>query len=285
MLRTGDELQDLSSSFIEMSNSLQGYHTSLQKKIHQATDSFEKANVRLAELNEKKSDFIAKISHELRTPMTSIKGAMDYISAKLPMISKSDKDTVDLMEFLDVIKKNADRLIRMVNDTLDLERIESGMFDLHLNQVDMVALIKEVILIFQSMATERKITFKILAGPEIIISADEDRIRQVLINLVSNAMNYSPDNAEIQFKAAVSDNTVTITLSDEGPGIPDEVRGKIFDKFYTIGKRHGTGLGLAICRGIIEAHHGEINASTNNGNKGSSIYFALPVSHKEVLHE
>jgi signal transduction histidine kinase len=285
IIRTGDELQDLSSSFIEMSNSLREYHTSLQMKIHRATKSFEEANVRLAELNEKKSDFIAKISHELRTPMTSIKGAMDYISARLPMISKNDKDTGDLMEFLDVIRKNADRLIRMVNDTLDLERIESGMFDLHLDQVDMVALIKEVILSFQSMATERNITFKILAGLEIIISADEDRIRQVLINLVSNAMNFSPDNAEIQFKVTVSDNTVTITLSDEGPGIPDEVRGKIFDKFYTIGKRHGTGLGLAICRGIIEAHHGEIKASSNNGDKGSSIYFALPVSHKEVLHE
>jgi signal transduction histidine kinase len=285
IIRTGDELQDLSSSFIEMSNSLREYHTSLQMKIHRATKSFEEANVRLAELNEKKSDFIAKISHELRTPMTSIKGAMDYISARLPMISKNDKDTGDLMEFLDVIRKNADRLIRMVNDTLDLERIESGMFDLHLDQVDMVALIKEVILSFQSMATERNITFKILAGLEIIISADEDRIRQVLINLVSNAMNFSPDNAEIQFKVTVSDNTVTITLSDEGHGIPGEVRGKIFDKFYTIGKRHGTGLGLAICRGIIEAHHGEIKASSNNGDKGSSIYFALPVSHKEVLHE
>jgi two-component system sensor histidine kinase KdpD len=76
-----------------------------------------------------------------------------------------------------------------------------------------------------------------------------------------------------------------VTLSDEGPGIPDEVRGKIFDKFYTIGKRHGTGLGLAICRGIIEAHHGTITASNNNGNKGSSITFILPVSHKEVSGE
>jgi signal transduction histidine kinase len=285
IIRTGDELQDLSSSFIEMSRSLKEYHTNLENRVHLATRSLEEANVQLAELNENKSDFIAKISHELRTPMTSIKGAMDYLSTRLPMISGCDEDTGDLIEFLDVIRKNADRLIRMVNDTLDLEHIESGMFDLHLNQVDIIALIKEVILIFQSMATERNITFRILAGPEIIISADEDRIRQVLINLVSNAMNYSPDNAEIQFKAAVSDNTVTITLSDEGPGIPDEVRGKIFDKFYTIGKRHGTGLGLAICRGIIEAHHGEIKASSNNGNKGSSIYFALPVLHKEVLHE
>lgn len=285
LIRTGDELQDLSSSFLTMSRSLREYHTDLENKIHLATRSLEEANARLAELNEKKSDFIAKISHELRTPMTSIKGAMDYLSARLPMIAGCNKDTGDLMEFLDVIRKNADRLIRMVNDTLDIERIESGMFDLHLTQLDIVALIKEVILTFQTLATERNITFNILAGPEMIVSADEDRIRQVLINLVSNAMDYSPDNAVVRFKVAESAGSVTVILSDEGPGIPDEVRGKIFDKFYTIGKRHGTGLGLAICRGIIEAHHGTITASNNNGNKGSSISFALPASHKEVSGE
>jgi len=285
IIRTGDELQDLSSSFVSMSKSLKEYHANLENRVHLATRSLEEANIRLAELNEKKSDFIAKISHELRTPMTSIKGAMDYIATRLPMISGSDKDTEDLLEFLDVIKKNADRLIRMVSDTLDLERIESGMFDLHLNQVDIIALIKEVILSFQSLAVERNITFKILAGPEMIISADEDRIRQVLINLVSNAMNYSPENAVIQFKVAESKGAVTVILKDEGPGIPDGVRGKIFDKFYTIGKRHGTGLGLAICRGIIEAHHGEITAPGNKGEKGSSISFTLPVSHKEVYNE
>jgi signal transduction histidine kinase len=198
LIRTGDELQDLSSSFLAMSSSLREYHTDLENKIHLATGSLEEANVRLAELNEKKSDFIAKISHELRTPMTSIKGAMDYLSARLPMIPGCNKDAGDLMEFLDVIRKNADRLIRMVNDTLDIERIESGMFDLHLTQLDIIALIKEVILTFQTLATERNITFKILAGPEVIVPADEDGIRQVLINLVSNAMNYSPDNSTLQ---------------------------------------------------------------------------------------
>ena len=285
IIRTGDEIQDLSSSFVSMSQSLKEYHANLENRVRLATRSLEEANMRLAELNEKKSDFIAKISHELRTPMTSIKGAMDYIAVRLPMISGSDKDTGDLLEFLDVIRKNSDRLIRMVNDTLDLERIESGMFDLHLSQVDIIALLKEVILSFQSLAVRKNITFKILAGPEMILTADEDSIRQVLINLVSNAMNFSPQNAVIQFKVTESDGTVTVILKDEGPGIPDEVRGKIFDKFYTIGKRHGTGLGLAICRGIIEAHHGEIMVPDNNGNKGSSILFTLPVSQKEVHSE
>jgi signal transduction histidine kinase len=210
---------------------------------------------------------------------------MDYLSARLSMIPGDTKDRGDLMEFLDVIRKNADRLIRMVNDTLDIERIESGMFDLRLDQIDIVALMKEVILSFQSQAMEKNITFRILAGPELIVPADEDRMRQVLINLVSNAVNYSPENAVVRFNVTESRGTVTVTLSDEGPGIPDEVRGKIFDKFYTIGKRRGTGLGLAICKGIIEAHHGTITASNNNGNKGSSITFTLPASKKEVSGE
>jgi signal transduction histidine kinase len=279
LIRTGDELEDLSSSFAEMSESLTKYHTRLEKEVQRATKSLGEANTRLTELNEKKSDFIAKISHELRTPMTSIKGAMDYISAKVSKISRTDKDAGDLIDFLNVIKNNADRLIRMVNDTLDLERIESGVFDLHIEQVDLLALIKEVIISFQSIASERNITFKIVASPKVTVNADEDRIRQVLINLVSNAINYSPENAEIQFTVIESDKEIKIVLKDEGPGIPVEVQEKIFDKFYTIGKRYGTGLGLAICRGIIEAHKGEIKVLKEVA-KGSAIYFTIPKNGK-----
>lgn len=282
LIMTGDELQDLSSSFIEMSKSLREYHTSLEDRVRIATKNLEEANARLAELNEKKSDFIAKISHELRTPMTSIKGAMDYISTKLPMISTSDKDTGDVMEFLDVIKNNADRLIRMVNDTLDLERIESGMFDLHYSRVEIISLIKEVIISFQSIVGARNITFKILAGSAIFIDADEDRIRQVLINLASNAIKYSPDNSEILVTVTEKDNTIIITIEDEGPGIPLKIQKMIFDKFYTIGKRYGTGLGLAICKGIVEAHGGEIHVISEEGKKGSSFHFSLPKTRRSV---
>jgi signal transduction histidine kinase len=277
IIKTGDELEDLSRSFLELSDTLTEYHESLENEVNKATKSLEGANIRLHELNEKKSDFIANISHELRTPMTSIKGAMDYLAVKVPQVSQSGTDTKDIMEFLDVINKNAGRLIRLVNDTLDIERIESGMFDLHYSEVDILPLIKEVVISFQSLSSTRNITFKILANPEIIISADQDRIRQVLINLVSNAINFSPDNSDIAIAVNDSDKEVTLTIRDEGPGIPFEVQEKIFDKYYTIGKRHGTGLGLAICKGIIEAHNGKICVS--KGLKtGSAIYFTLPKS-------
>ncbi len=282
VIATGDELQDLSSSFVEMSKSISEYHNSLESKVLKATERLERANVRLTELNEKKSDFIATISHELRTPMTSIKGAMDYLSAKIPQTGQGGEDTAEIMEFLDVIKKNADRLIRLVNDTLDLERIESDILDLHFSRVDILPLIKEVIISFQAITGERNITFNIKANPEVFVDVDEDMIRQVLINLVSNSINYSPDNAEIKFTVTGLGQFVRVTLTDEGPGIPEEVREKIFDKFYTIGKRYGTGLGLAICRGIIEAHGGEIMASSSEGEKGSTLSFTIPRCLKDT---
>ena len=276
VIRTGDEIEDLCDSFSEMAHSLAEYHTSLEDKVHTATKSFEEANKRLAELNEKKSDFIAKISHELRTPMTSIKGAMDYISARISGLSSSDKDTEEINEFLDVIKNNADRLIRMVNDTLDLERIESGVFDLHLTEVDLLPLIKEVAISFQSLTSEKNVTFRIEARSRVVVPVDEDRIRQVLINFISNAIEFSPDNAEIRIIVIETDKTVTVAIKDEGRGIPEGILEKIFDKFYTIGKRQGTGLGLAICKGIIEAHNGKIDVSSSGSEKGCTFYFTLP---------
>lgn len=270
---TGDELEDLSNSFVEMSQTLTEYHEDLENKVQKATRGLEDANMKLVELNEKKSDFIARISHELRTPMTSIKGAMDYISVKL---SRDSRDTGELTEFLDVIRNNADRLIRLVNDTLDIERIESGMFDLHYNRVDLLSLIKDVAISFQTTAGEKNITFKIMANPDTYVDADEDRVRQVLINLVSNALKYGPADSEIQIAVTETQESVTVSVQDEGPGIPEDVREKIFDKFYTIGKRHGTGLGLAICKGIVESHGGEISVSSNAGTGNNTFYFMLP---------
>jgi signal transduction histidine kinase len=214
--------------------------------------------------------------------MTSIKGAMEYLSARIPQTAEGGKDTAEIMEFLDVIKKNADRLIRLVNDTLDLERIESGIIDLHFTRVDILSIIKEVIISFQAITGERNITFNIKANPEVFVDVDEDMIRQVLINLVSNSINYSPDKAEVEFSVTGLGQFVGVTLTDEGPGIPEGVREKIFDKFYTIGKRYGTGLGLAICRGIIEAHGGEIMASSSEGEKGSTLSFTIPRCLKDT---
>ena len=276
VIRVGDELEDLSKSFVEMSKSLTEYHTGLEDKVHIATKSLEEANARLIEMDKRKSDFIAKVSHELRTPLTSMKGAMDYLSTRFSIGLRSDKDINDLIAFFDIIKNNADRLIRMVNNTLDLERIESGMVEMNFSQVNLLSLIKEVIISFHSTASEKKVTFELKVSPKTFITADEDMIRQVLINLISNALKFSPDNSEIHITVTESEEAVTVSIKDAGPGVSIEEQERIFDKFYTRGVKDGTGLGLAICKGIIEAHHGEIKVINNDGQKGSTFYFTLP---------
>jgi two-component system phosphate regulon sensor histidine kinase PhoR len=134
---------------------------------------------------------------------------------------------------------------------------------------------------FQSESSGKDITFKITANPKVLVDADEDRIRQVLINLISNSLTYSPNNSEIHIAVTDSEKTVMVSIQDWGPRIPVEVQEKIFDKFYTIGKRHGTGLGLAICKGIIEAHKGEIKVSNKGGASHNTFYFTLPKKAEE----
>jgi signal transduction histidine kinase len=275
-IRTGDELEDLSGSFVDMSRTLTEYHSGLENRVREATKSLEGANLRLTELNSRKSDFIAKVSHELRTPLTSIKGAMDYLSARFSLGVASEKDMSEISGFFDVIRNNADRLIRMVNDTLDLERIESGMFELHLGEFKLISLVKDIITSFHVLVSDKGVTFKIIAKPEVSIIADEDMIRQVLTNLICNALEASPFGSEIHVLVSESEESVTVYIKDEGHGIPEEEKEKIFDKFYTRGTKEGTGLGLAICRGIIEAHRGEIGITGNGERKGSTFYFSLP---------
>lgn len=284
VIRTGDELEELSRSFVEMSNSLKSYQENLKEMVHSATRSLEEANARLAELNKKKSDYIAKVSHELRTPLTSIKGAMEYISARLTTVTARNGELEDIRTFIDVIKKNADRLIRMVNDTLDLERIESGVFDLHTSEFNLLQLVKEVIQGFQTITAEKGIIFKLKGNPHDYITADEDRVRQVIINLISNAIKFSPPNSEI--KVTINDlsgEKVIFSVSDEGHGITADEIERVFDKFYTRSATDGTGLGLAICKGIVEAHGGEIRAIRNKNSNGCTFYFTLPKVHEHAI--
>lgn len=281
LIETGDEIESLSRSFTTMSESLNRYHSHLKDMVHAATKELEHANEKLIELNERKSDFVAKVSHELRTPLTSIKGAMEYLSAKFSMYPEIDVDTDELIAFFNVIKSNAERLVRMVNDTLDLERIESGAFDIHFSNFDILNLIKDVITGFQSITSKKRITFRLVGEADMEILADEDRIRQVMINLISNAVKASPHDAEIEISVLSRNREVSVSVSDKGPGISLDHQDKIFDKFFTASTKDGSGLGLAICKGIIEAHHGTI-ISDKDQSRGCTMRFTLPQTEREM---
>jgi signal transduction histidine kinase len=282
LIRTGDELEDLSRSFVEMSKSLNKYHTHLEDMVHAATKDIENTNERLIAMNERKSDFVAKVSHELRTPLTSIKGAMEYLSARFSMHTDTNYDTNELITFFNVIKNNAERLVRMVNDTLDLERIESGAFDIQFSNFDILNVIKDVITGFHSITSKKKITFGLISDTDTLIFADEDRIRQVMINLISNAIKASPRESEVQISISGSAHNVIVSVKDQGHGIPPEEHEKVFDKFYTRGAKDGSGLGLSICKGIIEAHYGSIKVSDRENGSGCTFTFTLPRTEKDI---
>lgn len=271
-----------------MARSISAYHTCLEDKIKTAVEDLEKTNKKLTEvnrelieINNRKSDFVAKVSHELRTPLTSIKGAMDYISTRLKAtIEKSSVSDMDLQQlsdlftFFEIIKKNSERLIRLVNDILEIERLEQGKAELHCTEIDISVLIDEVLMALHSTAINKGIIINKEVATNIII-ADEDRIRQVIINLLSNAIKFSPEGSEVMIKTVPSDDCLMVIVKDNGPGISQEEQERIFDKFYKKGDKEGTGLGLAISKGIVEAHGGIIGV-ISDGTRGASFYFKLP---------
>lgn len=291
-LKTGDEFEDLCNAFSQMAGTLTDYHICLNNKIKDATKELEEANRKLIETNRllneaniRKSDFIARASHELRTPLTSIKGAMDYISAKLSSYLQYHHEETSLRDlhiFFEVIKKNSERLIRMVNTMLDIERIEMGTSELSFADVNLSYLIAETLTHFQIHADEKGIYFNANIPNNITVRIDEDRIKQVLINLLSNAIKFAPEGSEIIIFAYPEKDYVVVEVQDDGPGIPPSEHEKVFEKFYKNSSKEGTGLGLAICKSIIEAHNGIIGVKSD-GKKGSCFYFKLP--HTKGHHE
>ncbi len=287
-LNTGDEFEEICKAFSQMAGTLTDYHNCLNNKIKEATKGFEETNRRLIEANRllneaniRKSDFIARASHELRTPLTSIKGAMDYISAKLSSyLQYHHEETAlnDLYIFFEVIKKNSERLIRMVNTMLDMERIEMGTSELHFADVNLSYLIAESLTNFQINADEKGIYFNANIPDNITVHVDEDRIKQVLINLLSNAIKFAPEESEILIFAYPEKDYAVVEIWDEGPGIPPSEHEKVFEKFYKNSNKEGTGLGLAICKSIVEAHNGIIGVKSD-GKSGSCFYFKLPYSN------
>ena len=287
ILATGDEFEDLSRAFAEMADRLTGYHDDLQNRIREATGDLAETNQKLMETNrllsaasERKSDFVARASHELRTPLTSIKGSMEYVTARLAQLPPQEAGNCpqdELRDFFQLINKNTDRLIRMVNTMLDIERIEMGAATaLHYAQINLAVVIRETIAGLACLAEEKGVRFAAQLPEPLWLRADEDRIRQVLTNLLANAVKFAPAQSTVTIRAFTEEGFATVEVQDQGPGIPQAEREKVFDKFYKLGNKEGSGLGLAICRSIITAHGGTIGVADKG--MGGCLYFRLPTA-------
>jgi PAS domain S-box-containing protein len=228
-----------------------------------------------------KTAFVSTVSHELRTPLTSIKG---FIS---PLLSDTegyyDKETQ--REFHQIIDQECDRLTRLISDLLNVSRIEAGRaLDLNLQPMDFGALVAKVLSVQSSYVTEHKLVKEIEPDLPTIV-ADEDKVDQVLTNLVNNAIKYSPRGGEIKVKAWEEGDAIHCSVSDQGMGIPKEHLPRVFDRFHRVDTRDtrkvgGTGIGLFLVKHLVEAHRGEIWVESEVG-VGSTFHFRLPKSPPE----
>ncbi|MFW6183113.1 MAG: ATP-binding protein [Chloroflexota bacterium] len=234
---------------------------------------------REVEVDRMKSEFVSTVSHELRTPMTSIKGYADLL-----LMGAAGKVSEPQLRFLDVIKKNADRLKTLVDDLLDISRIETGKTQLNLQPVDIPQLIKDVVnnhLVGRVQHEEKEINVSIDVAPSLpLVNADPEKVTRILTNLVDNAFNYTPAGGEITVGATHEDQFVWLSVRDTGIGISEENQSKIFERFYRVEEEDvqetpGTGLGLSIVRSLVEMHGGELRLQSDLG-AGSTFTFSLP---------
>ncbi len=272
-IATGDEFEKLGSAFNDMATRLSKGRDRLQERIERATRDLSQANRELETLDQLKSDFIANMSHELRSPLTVIRGGVDYLKRT---IRKADN-----RNYLSIIDKNISRLIHLVSDLFDFTRIEADKMEWAFERENLSDLVREVMEILAPLANDRGISVTYDSLRDVFARMDLERIEQVLVNLLDNAMKFSADETEIRIETEEKEDLIVVAVRDQGMGISQKDLHAIFEKFHTVpasgGKRRreGTGLGLAICKGIVEAHGGTIWAESVRG-KGSVFSFTLP---------
>ncbi|MBO0994873.1 cell wall metabolism sensor histidine kinase WalK [Bacillus sp. SD088] len=225
-------------------------------------------------LDRERREFVSNVSHELRTPLTTMKSYLEALS------EGAIKDEELGPRFLSVTRTETERMIRLVNDLLDLSRMDSRNFTINPGWVNFSSFLNQIIDRFE-MTKERNVHFKrILPKESVFVEIDEDKLTQVIDNIISNALKYSPEGGSITSRLKVLDDHIEVSISDQGIGIPKDNLNKVFERFYRVDRARtrqlgGTGLGLAIAKEIIGVHGGDIWAKSQEG-KGTTIIFTLP---------
>ncbi|WP_066063581.1 two-component system histidine kinase PnpS [Neobacillus soli] len=228
----------------------------------------------LKKLEQMRKDFVANVSHELKTPVTSIKGFTETLMDG----AMNDKETLDA--FLSIILKESDRLQSLIQDLLELSKIEQQGFKLTIQEVDLRSVLEEVITIVSGKSQQKNILLELYCKKEqVIIKGDIDRLKQVFINLIGNAITYTPTDGNVKIILLEHNEKVRIHVKDSGVGIEKEEIPRIFERFYRVDRARdrnsgGTGLGLAIVKHLVEAHHGNISVRSKLG-EGSDFIIEL----------
>lgn len=251
-------------------------HQELERRVNQRTQELARLNEELKNLNKKKSDFVSAVSHELRTPLTSIKGyASILIAGKLGELNPSQK------ERLEKIDKHSNSLTHLINNLLDISRIESGRIQMEIKEIILKDLLDSIIDIITPQLKEKSLQIRLNISPKITkIFADQSQIERVLLNLLSNAMKFTPEKGRITISIEERGDFIQFNVADTGLGLSKEDIELIFEEFYRVDnevnqKVKGTGLGLSLVKRIIEAHNGSIWVKSELG-KGSTFSFTVP---------
>jgi signal transduction histidine kinase len=230
------------------------------------------ANAELQRMARLKDEFITTVSHELRTPLTSIRGSLTLLAAGATgEVSSSGK------KLLDIANQNCERLVRMIGDLLDIEKIESGNV-----RFELALLLEQAVEATRGYASQYRVPLELRGEADgIMVTVDRDRLIQVIINLLSNAIKFSPPDGPVALAVSCVPGHVRLSVTDRGPGIPEDFRSRIFQKFAQadscdVHSRGGSGLGLSICKNIVEQHRGRIGFRDAPGG-GTEFHVDLPV--------
>lgn len=281
-----DDEKDLIRGFTDIVG-LAVQNAQLYSSLEDTTKDLQAANVKLQQVDKLKDEFVSLASHELRTPMTVIKSYLWMILEK-----EKPKLTDKQKQYLDRAYISTERLIKLVNDMLNVSRIESGRLTLDIKPVDIIELANTVYAEMMPKAQEQGIKLEFDKPKDALpkVQADKDRIEQVLINLIGNSLKFTPRDGKITISLSLKDSDVMVSVSDTGKGLKKEDLPKLFQKFGMLDSDYlkknisqGTGLGLYISKSIIELHKGKIWVESEGEGKGATFTFSLKVFDKKDL--
>ena len=233
------------------------------------------------EVDKLKKEFISTVSHELRTPLTSIRGSLRLLAGGA--FGELSREAVEMVLVAD---RNTVRLLELINDILDLEKLDSGRIEMHFAAQPLSAVFERALESVMTFAAQQQISLRLQPTTATVLG-DGDRLVQVLVNLLSNAIKFSPAGSAVIISATAQHGEVEVRVQDHGRGIPAAFLGKVFEPFRQVEasddrQKGGTGLGLTICRNIIEQHHGTIGVDSEEG-RGSTFWFRLPAATEDLV--
>jgi signal transduction histidine kinase len=274
-----DELHNLAEAFNHMADQLRDWDEELRREVHRRTEELDTALTELDKAYQQMREFNADAAHELFTPLTIMRG-------ELEVTLKKDRPAEEYRRVLGTVHDEVLRLTRIVEQLLAISRADAGETEFRWESVPMRRVIRDICSQFEAVTHEKDLYLRLREGPEVTVEGDEDRLRQLFVNLLGNAVKFTPPGGSVECSWEAIAGNVHIQVSDTGPGIPKEHQSRIFDRFYRVDrarsrKMGGSGLGLSICKWIVESHHGQISVTSAPG-RGTTFHILLPLEQVEA---